>query len=384
MQDDKNTIQFDRDEEDAEEYFKGSLSFDISDISIKTEQQSADFVIDMLRHDEIDMDTPFQRSPDLWKPDVMSRFIESMLLKFPIPPFYFDISYRQDRNGKSLINHPYWQVVDGLQRLSAIRRFVTVKDARKRLRLTGLDFLSELEGLTYEELPRSLQRNLHSCQISMFIIYPNTPKTVKHRIFERVNTGGLKLTDQEIRHAINQGNSNKILQEATSRGLIENGYRIEPGRMRDQELVLRHFAFFMIDDLSEYTGSMKQFLDSAMEKLDIIEEHDYRQLIDSFYRSVKLLVQCLGDLAFRRSVDGNLNRSLFDSYTVVIARLAEPKKRKLIRNAELFKKVYLESLIPGRKNSRYLQAISAATARADNVQKRFEVANNVILRVLND
>jgi hypothetical protein len=377
-------IDLEEEKDDGDESFRGSLSFDISEISIKTEQQSADFIIDMLRHDEIDMDTPFQRSPDLWKADVMSRFIESMLLKFPIPPFYFDISYRLDKSGKQLSDSPYWQVVDGLQRLSAIRRFVTVKDARKKLRLTGLDFFSELEGCTYEELPRSLRRNLHSCQISMFVIYPNTPKSVKHRIFERVNTGGLKLTDQEIRHAINQGNSNSILADATLRGLVNNGIKLEPGRMRDQELVLRHFAFMMAPDIGYYTGSMKLFLDAAMEKLDIIDERNSNRLVESFVKAVNIIVECLGRLAFRRSEDGNLNRSLFDSYTVVVAKLPEAKKKKLLRNSERFMDLYVSSLKQNRANSRYLLAITAATARLDNVQKRFEVAEDVIAKALDD
>lgn len=376
--------ELEKENDDETTEIHGDLGFSISDISIKTEQHSADFIIDMLRHDEIDMDTPFQRSPDLWKKDVMSRFIESMMLKFPIPPFYFDISYRLDENGNAIQDQPYWQVVDGLQRLSTVRKFITQTDESKRLRLTGLDFFPELENATYDDLPRNLRRNLHSCQFLLFVIYPNTPKQVKHRIFERVNTGGLKLTDQEIRHAINRGKSNEMLRNAVQQGLVENGINVEPGRMRDQELVLRHFAFRLFEHDS-YDGSMKFFLDSAMQQLDEIDTAFARKLHRSFVISVSAMIALLGDLAFRKKAGGSINRSLFDSYTVALAELPRRDLSKLIERADMFEEKYLSTLDElDPKNTRYLESITAATARRDNVLRRFEVANDVIQEVLGD
>lgn len=373
-------------ESDAESPFIQPVEFNISEINIKTEQQNADFVIDMLRHDEINMNTPFQRSADLWKPPPMSRFIESMMLKFPIPPFYFDISYRVDRAGKEIQDQPFWQVVDGLQRLSAIRKFIIAperSDEMEPLRLTGLDFFTEYEGATYDELPRNLKRNIHTCQISLFLIYPNTPKAVKHRVFERVNTGGLTLNHQEIRHALNQGQPDEILQLAVSTALIDNGIKIAPGRMRDRELALRHLAFRLLSP-DDYPGNMKVFLDDAMEKLGEISERDAKRYVKDFGTAVKLLIDILGNLAFRKEQGArSLNRALFDSYTVVISELTVRDRRELKARSDVFIEMYRASLAEKKVNEKYLDSISAATARKDNILLRFAVARQVITDVLN-
>jgi hypothetical protein len=374
------------DESDSDPPFIQPVEFNISEINIQTEQQNVDFVIDMLRHDEINMNTPFQRSADLWKPPPMSRFIESMMLKFPIPPFYFNISYKQDKFGQDIPDQPHWQVVDGLQRLSAIRRFIINSEQPSEvepLRLTGLDFFTEYEGATYDELPRNLKRNIHTCQISLFLIYPNTPKPVKHRIFERVNTGGLTLNHQEIRHALNQGQPDQILQDAVNSALLENGIKIAPGRMRDRELALRHLAFRLIPP-SDYPGNMKVFLDEAMEKLNDVTAREAQRYIKDFASSVRLLNDVLGSLAFRKE-DGarSLNRSLFDSYTVVIAELSLGERRLLRENAQEFILQYKMSLSEKKSNEKYLDSISAATARKDNILLRFSVAKKVIGKVLN-
>ncbi|MGE3728549.1 MAG: DUF262 domain-containing protein, partial [Candidatus Sericytochromatia bacterium] len=117
--------------------------FDPSQIDVVSETLSLDAIIERIRHDEIDMNTDFQREAELWKPDQMSRLIESILIRFPLPVFYFDAS-----------DNDKWLIVDGLQRLSSIQKFVIEEE----LALVGLEFLSELKGKKYSELHRSYQR----------------------------------------------------------------------------------------------------------------------------------------------------------------------------------------------------------------------------------
>ena len=366
----------DEDQEDQEER-RDHLDFSISDINIKTEQQSGHFIIDMLRHNEINMQTPFQRSSDLWKTDVMSRFIESMMLKFPIPPFYFDISYKINADGTENEKEPFWQVVDGLQRLSAIRRFVIGDDKGRKLKLRGLDFFGDLEGATYDTLPRNLKRNIDACQISMFVIYPNTPKSVKHRIFERVNTGGLKLNDQEIRHALNQGRPPEILAAAVKKGLVDNGIKIDPGRMKDEELALRFLAFNLLKP-NQYGNSMKSFLDDAMEALATVNSRTEKNLIQGLSDSVAIAKELFGPLAFRKQEGTAINKSLFDSYTYAISALSRQERALLLDNKLEIVKRYKASLAENAKNRRYLESISSATARIENVRMRFSVAQAVL------
>lgn len=357
--------------------------FNINEINIKTEQQSGHYLIDMLRHEEINMDTPFQRSSDLWSQENMSRFIESMMLKFPIPPFYFDISYRKDQNGKDITNQPFWQVVDGLQRLSAIRNFVIGDRKGKKLKLKGLDFFEELNNKTYDTLPSNLRRNIDACQISLFLIYPNTPKNVKHRIFERVNTGGLKLNAQEIRHALNQGVPVEILIHATEVGLIRNGILIDPGRMKDHELSLRYLSFQLLKQ-DEYQDSMKDYLDKAMEELNRVERNKINHLIQRFSESVEFVISALEKLAFRKPNSKPINRALFDSYTWASGELSIEQKQRILQNKQKLALHYKNSLQNTPENKDYINSISTATARKENILLRFRTAKKVLMEAAND
>lgn len=363
--------EFEDDDNVVEEIHPG-LGFAINDINIKTEQQSGHFLLDMLMHKEINLNTPFQRSSDLWPPDVMSRFIESMMLRFPIPPFYFNIAFRESDSKR-----PYWEVIDGLQRLSALQRFFLGDSDHSKLKLIGLDFFTELNGKTVDELPRHLKRNIESCQITLFVVYPNTPKQVKYRIFERVNTGGLKLNAQEIRHALNQGRAVEILAAATDLGLRMNKVLIEPGRMKDQELALRCLAFRLFG-LDGFPNSMKRFLDDALEELGRMSDSEANDLINDFANSVKFVKNLFGRTAFRRNESNPVNRSLFDSYTFAVSALSEPEKRFILSNKSLAYKYYVESL----ENPAYVKSITSATARIENISMRFQVAESVLWRVL--
>lgn len=363
----KEDPQFDPDEKEDDEGIS-PLEFSLNEINIKTEQQSGHFLLDMLEHDEINLNTPFQRSADLWSNTLMSRFIESMMLKFPIPPFYFNISHREDDETK-----PYWEVIDGLQRLSAIRNFYFGGIDGKKLVLKGLDFFPDLEGLTIDKLPRQLKRNIEACQITLFEVFPNTPKVVKYRIFERVNTGGLRLNEQEIRHALNQGPAVKLLERAVEIGLINNNIHIEPGRMKDQELTLRYFAFRLLHD-SDYNGSMKDFLDSAMEKLSRLHHREATHLIDEFSEVVAFIQEVFGPLAFRKDTQRGINKALFDSYTFAARELGAHERQVLRENRRAVQHAYRDSLT----DEGYAKSITYATARVENISKRFRMARHIL------
>ncbi len=146
-------------------------------------------LIERLRNDEIEMDTDvyFQRHPEIWDSTRMSRLIESILIRFPLPAFYFDAS-----------NDDKWLIIDGLQRLSSVRKFV-VDNA---LRLHGMEYLTEFEKKRYGDLSRTYTRRIDECPVTLFLVQPDTPDEVKYSIFRRINTGGMTLNNQQIRNAM--------------------------------------------------------------------------------------------------------------------------------------------------------------------------------------
>ena len=155
MQDENNNI-VSEPQVEYEDVSSGVLMekpFNPSKIDITTKHLTIDLLIKRLKADpiEIDLAPAFQRKGDLWDDQKQSQLIESLLIKFPLPAFYFDGS---DNNK--------WLVVDGLQRLSSLRNFVILK----KLKLQGLEFLNKLEGDGFDDLPRNLQRQIEEAQIT--------------------------------------------------------------------------------------------------------------------------------------------------------------------------------------------------------------------------
>jgi hypothetical protein len=210
--------------------------FDPREIDITPENQNVQYLVDLLEDEHVDLSTEFQRSPDLWSPTKMSRLIESLVIRLPIPAFYF----AADKSLPPTTANPL-QVVDGLQRLSALKRFAVDRN----LPLVGLSFLKDIEGKLFHELDKASQRALLRAQITVYIIRPGTPKKVTYILFERRNTGGLTLNPQEIRHALNQGVPAEYLKELVEIEPFRDLVKMTDGRMKNCELALRYVAFRM-------------------------------------------------------------------------------------------------------------------------------------------
>ena len=326
---------FDNYFEDNEEYDESSGSqdelvindgdietpFSTKDVKITTTLITVSSIVNRLSHNEIDLQPDFQRKGGLWDKKRMSRLIESILLKMPLPIFYFDVS-DPDR----------WLVVDGLQRLSTIKRFIVEKDSKRMLKLNHMEFLTQLNGKTYDDLDRPFQRIIEETQLVTYQIEPQTPKEVRYSIFNRINTGGLSLNAQEIRQALNQkGCAVKFLKGVTEQPIFKNVVNVANERMLDRELALRFIAF-KLSPKFENLKTLASFLDEAMEKLDQTTQSKLNDLSEQLLKALAFSEKLLGaghhfSRAMANTQDNKisktktLNRSMFDVLTVCLSEI---------------------------------------------------------------
>ena len=341
--------------------------FDPKEIDIQVVQTTMDNLIKRLSHKEIDLNPDFQRTSDLWRNELKGRLIESLLIRLPIPAFYFDAS-----------NDDLWQVVDGLQRLTTIKRFVL----DKTLKLSGLEFLKEYNKKTIDDLPRSLTRRIEEAPVTLYLIKPGTPLNVKYSLFYRINTGGLTLNPQEIRHAlsqsVNNGQASQFLKKIAESDYFKKYVRVYDKRMLDKELILRYIAF-KITNFEKYKEPMIKFLNEAMELLGRADKTLLNKLETDFKKAILISWDIFGENAFRKSIKDDktrkvINRALFEVITTILSELTEEEIIKIKKNKEKFLREYLNLL----NKTEFDNRISISTTYSDNVKYRFKIIRELV------
>ncbi len=342
--------------------------FDPRAIDITMEVQNVRYLVDLLEDRHVDLNTEFQRSPDIWSATKMSRLIESLLIRLPIPPFYFAANGRLPADAERPL-----QVVDGLQRLSALDRFMV----KKTLRLRGLAFLTDLENKRFQDLDRSIRRAVERAQVTLYLIRPGTPKHVTYILFERLNTGGLTLTAQEIRHALNQGVPARYLIELVDLPSFKKLVNFRDRRMRDRELALRYVAFRMTAP-TDYRGGLKRFLDDSMEQLAERSPEERLQWKNEFDRALRAANDLFGERAFSKNTSGRpqLNKALFEAWTVNLAQVDQPQLQVLMSRKEGLSQMYRAAL--HADHSPLSMSVTADTSKPEAVRTRFEQVRALI------
>ncbi len=237
--------------------------FDPEAIKVHAKQFSLRLIYDMIKDEDIDLSPDFQRNV-VWSSNQKSRLIESILLRIPLPMFYF----AEESDGRITI-------VDGLQRLTTIREFM-----ENRFPLKGLEYLSESCGGRYYEsekgkdgLDKKYYRWFNQTQFSVNVIDPSSPPKVKYDIFRRINTGGKPLNNQEIRNCLAGKGLRKTIRDMAELDefKIATNYSIRSRRMDDQEIALRFILFHQLFDQNENVENYSGYMESSLN--DITESN---------------------------------------------------------------------------------------------------------------
>lgn len=383
---------------EEEDFDLKSYPFDPGDISIDKKPMMMDAIIRRFKQGTIIMHPDFQRE-EVWSVETKSRLIESLLLRIPITMFYVSA----DEEGKLT-------VVDGLQRLSAIRDFVLKEDFKPSntkglgdgMRLRGLEFLNDYEGKTFNELPINMQNRINETEFTFTIINPGTPEEVKRNIFKRINTGGEGLKPQEIRNALYAGKSTELLKElANSVAFVRaTTNSVSSNRMESYEVVLRGIAF-ILRDAGSYpkNGNMDKFLSDTMvilnsypvfrdreilrlEKMEgldlkVVRKEKIEVLEVIFRTAMRRAKQLFGSHAFRKSYGDKrrtpINKALFELWCSILAVMDDAAFGKLRGNNQ-FMFEYNKLL----DDDKFIVYISRDSWKPTSVRKRYDMINELI------
>ena len=365
------------------------ISTEIRMLKITSLDVSFNELCDMYNSGELIIDPNYQRT-FRWDLEKQSRFIESLLLEMPIPPIY---AIEVD-DGK-------YELIDGLQRISSYLSFrgvlIEEKDeppADERLfdqnsetdledddntqiqngfALTGCDIITSLNNMTYSDLPTSLQIKAKRAFVRMDVLRKGINPEMKYHMFKRLNTGGEKLSAQELRNCSLRLISNKFIDYVNEmaknedfRETIRNVSIKQIKKKFAEELVVRFFAFK--NDSNSFSHDIDKFLTRYMEKVSFADEKgepifDYEKETLEFINVFKWLKESIGRNAFavykgKSNKLSGFNVYQFEAVTAGVFSLYQvfekefnPKELKRILEEAKKNEELISSTVGGGKNS---------------------------------
>lgn len=231
-----------------------------NDIVAYNELRSCADLLRLKEQGTLNIQPEFQRDL-VWSASAQTRFVDSLIKQLPIPSLCFSYDYKTEK----------WQVIDGLQRMSTIIRFLSDEDWK----LSNLDDITpDIANKTVKTIKENTILSkyfsrVQNTSLPITVLRCDTSKK-SHKlylftIFHRLNTGGMKLNNQEIRNCIYAGSLNKLLKTLDSYDNWRKLNKMQPKkiyRFTKQEIILRYFAF--CDNLHHYNGRLAQFLNEYM------------------------------------------------------------------------------------------------------------------------
>lgn len=273
-------------------------------IVIETNREKLpNFIASLKQTNYMDLRPFYQRRPR-WSAEKQSLLIESFIMNIPVPPVFL---YEKEYNS--------YEVMDGQQRITALRDFYS-----GNFELTGLKQWPEINGRTYQTLPEKIQAGLDRRSITSIVLLKESTtdedeaSSLRETVFERLNTGGVELTRQEIRNALYPGRMNNLLDRLSRRPRFREAWGIPEyveneiyvtsdlldmpfyAKMEDVEMVLR---FFALRHATEYRHGMQGFLDLYMRKAAKFTDADVAVLEREFVETLDLAADIFDHILFK-------------------------------------------------------------------------------------
>ncbi|NLD91594.1 MAG: DUF262 domain-containing protein [Fibrobacter sp.] len=337
------------------------------------------------------LDPDFQRHT-VWTEKQKCELIESILMGIPLPLIYV----KEDDKGVYII-------VDGRQRLTTLFQFMNHEFALQNLTvLTGVNncYFSEESpnGVKRQKyLTPAQQSKIEDCPLTLHVIKPPTKDRITFDLFDRVNRGGTRLNNQEMRNAIYQGPATRLLNQLVKLESFKKATEntIKPERMKDKYLVLRLIAFYLWrkkellsvketgTPLVDYRSDLEDFLGKTMLFLnDSKGELFAKEFIKRFDLAMKRSVEILGTGCFRipKKSEGPrrpISMALFETVGFLILETLDVGKNKdvLIRTA--FKNLFEDEA------SGFVRSLTYTVDSNISVFNRFLCMENIIKEIRN-
>lgn len=365
--------------EDLEPQISDSYTpFDTAKIDIIVKPMTISKLLDRLQNDELLLNPDFQRASDLWDDKRKSRLIESIILRIPLPSFYFN----EDKQGN-------YSVVDGLQRLSTIFQFIDNKELSRSLnikyeslKLSDMQYLIDLNGQTFDEIPRQYRRIINELEITSTIIRPSTPDLVRFNIFARLNQGGLAVNGQEIRNAIYPGIWREHISSISQSTLFTNNTqnKISKKRLIDHQMILRVFALFSTKADRCDKNILDDFINYALVNYIMLWDNQRWEVEkNNFFTGMKNTIKIFGDNAFRKLDNSKesklpINKTIFEIQVYLLGSqtYTEDQIKNLIKNRDKVLEFTEQEM---KENKQFLDSISSNTGSDSSFyirKKKFE------------
>ena len=307
------------------------------------------------------LDPDFQRKykwdRDGWERS--SKFIESCLMRIPLPSCYF-AEYEDGRH----------MVIDGVQRLTTVVRFFQDEFA-----LEGLSAFKELEGKKFSEIG-AYKPELESTTIRCIILRKENPKRLIREIFSRLNQGAVKLSDQEIRHAIYPGRFDALLSELASLEPIQNfGLGQSSERVKDslecEEQVLRYFA--LKGELDKYQDKLSKYLDEYMSLKQSITLEEAEEMRTEFTSTLSKCVLVFGDGVFMDTTKQRRRQSMV-YYDLLMDSFSSIDEETLLKSQEKIKNSFTKLC----QSEDFQRALSGRLQNKSSISRRRQLWSELL------